>query len=139
MYHANMCGLCTVDYEVSPLSHILCKYGFNDILSIPPLPTRHSRRYRNSHLLSLVNITQPSWQPPSSHLVLMFSKDQSSLSQLETLEIYGANSVLQLLSSAIHCSQTQIFTLKIAAVKLGELYNKFRLDISVLVSGLNNS
>ena len=80
MYHANMCGLRTVDYEVSPLSHILCKYGFNDILSIPPLPTRHSRRYRNSHLLSLVNITQPSWQPPSSHLVLMFSKDQISLS-----------------------------------------------------------
>ena len=77
MYHANMCGLRTVDYEVSPLSHILCKYGFNDILSIPPLPTRHSRRYRNSHLLSLVNITQP----PSSHLVLMFSKDQISLSR----------------------------------------------------------
>ena len=35
VYLANMCGLCTVDYEVSPLSHILCKYGFNDILSLP--------------------------------------------------------------------------------------------------------
>ena len=80
MYHANMCGLGTVDYEVSPLSHILCKYGFNDILSIPPLPTRHSRRYRNSHLLSLVNITQPASQPVRhpADLVLMFSKDQIS-------------------------------------------------------------
>ena len=38
MYHANMCGLCTVDYEDSLLSHILCKYGFNDILSIAPPP-----------------------------------------------------------------------------------------------------
>ena len=135
MYHANMCGLRTVDYEVSSLSHILCKYGFNDILSIPPLPTRHCRRYRNSHLLSLVNIT-----PPASHpadLVLMFSKDLVG----ETWNLWCQLRVLQLLSSAIHCSQTQIFTLKIAAVKLGELYHKFVLDISVWVrpAGRNNS
>ena len=80
VYLANMCGLCTVDYEVSPLSHILCKYGFNDILSVPPLPTQLYRRYRNSHLLSLVNITQP--PSHSADLVLMFSKDQTSLSSL---------------------------------------------------------
>ena len=40
VYLANMCGLCTVDYQVSPLSHILCKYGFNDILSLAP-PLHH--------------------------------------------------------------------------------------------------
>ena len=33
MYHADMCGPGTVDYQVSPLSHILCKYAFNDILA----------------------------------------------------------------------------------------------------------
>ena len=139
MYHANMCGLPTVDYEVSPLSHILCKYAFNDILAPAPLPTRHSRRYRNSHLLSLVNITQPASQPVRhpADLVLMFSKDLVG----ETWDLWCQLRVLQLLSSAIHCSQTQIFTLKIAAVKLGELYHKFVLDISVWVrpAGRNNS
>ena len=125
VYLANMCGLCTVDYEVSPLSHILCKYGFNDILSIPPLPTPHSRRYRNSHLLSLVNITQ---------LV--------SQTYARERELVSTNwRLLRFIALSLSCNyfvlqyfQIQIFTLEIDPVKLGEIGNKLRLEILVALS-----
>ena len=50
------------------------------------------------------------------------------LCKVETVEIYSANSVLQLFRSAIYI-QIQIFTQKIEAVKLGEIGNKLRSDI----------
>ena len=79
MYHANMCGLPTVEYEVSPLSHILCKYAFNDILA--QLHYQHATPGGIEIATYSPWSISPSHPATSSHLVLMFSKDQICLSR----------------------------------------------------------
>ena len=120
--------ICVVRVQLTIKSLLSLIYYANMLLMISQLrltTTTHCRRYRNSHLLSLVNITQLVSQT--------YARERELVSTSWRL--------LRFIALSLSCNyfvlqyfQIQIFTLEIDPVKLGEIGNKLRLEILVALS-----